>query len=82
MQIGDQYAYMARMEDDQPVRHLAFLLRIDDPGFGLDVPQLTCYVVPTTEDPNYNGTPFQSSTGLYPYGTNIPNTFEPISAPD
>lgn len=80
MKMGDMYAYIDQINGSTPVRFLALVLRIDDIGAGLDVPVLTALVFSPTSDASHGGTPFEASTGLYPYGTNIPNTFEPIEA--
>lgn len=80
MRLGDMYVYIDRIEDDQPVRILAMIIRIDDPGVGLELPQLTCMVFPTIEDPVRAGVVFQTNGGLWPFGSNYAGTFEPIEA--
>lgn len=74
------YVYIDRIEESAPVRLLAMILRIDDPGVGLELPQLTCMVFPPTDDPARGGTPFQTNGGLWAFGSGYQGTFEPIEA--
>ena len=81
MNMGDMYAFIDRVENGTPVRMLAFCLRVDDIGAGLNLPQLTAIIFPLSDDANHAGVPFYASTGLYEFGSNVPNTFEPITEP-
>lgn len=81
MKLGDTYAYIDRIEDDQPVRLLALVVRVDNPGVGLELPQLTCLVIPPADDAIHAGTLFQTNGGLWAFGSNYAGTFEPVEAP-
>lgn len=78
MQIGDMYVYIDRIEDDLPIRLLAMIIRVNNPGVGLTLPELTCMVYSVQDDPMRGGVPFQASGGLWPFGSDNVGTFEPI----
>lgn len=80
MNIGDMYAYIDRVVDSVPVRMTAVVVRVDNPGEGLETPQITCYVFPTGDDASRFGVPFEASSILVAFGSNATNTFEPIHA--
>lgn len=82
MQIGDMFVYLDRLdENNEPIRFLALCIRIDNPGVGLTLPELTCRVFPPVSDSVYAGASFeQAGVGLWPFGSNYVGTFEPIEA--